>query len=97
MNEHRLLSVLQAPHVSEKAASGAEAGRQYVFKVALDATRHEVKAAVEALFDVKVNGVRTLRQKGKTTNFGRIKGKRSDWKKAYVTLAEGSEIEMAEA
>ena len=92
MNEERLLTILQAPHVSEKAVA---ADRQYVFKVAKDANKKEVKAAVENLFDVTVKAVRIANVKGKPARFGQIQGRRKGWKKAYVKLAEGSEIEIA--
>jgi large subunit ribosomal protein L23 len=90
MNQERMFRVLIAPHVSEKAAMGGH----HVFEVAPDATRPEVKKAVESLFGVKVRGVRLLKQKGKRKQFGRTPGKRSDWKKAYVTLEEGQDIEL---
>ena len=83
-----------APHVSEKAAIVADSNNQYVFKVAVDATKPEIKQAVEELFKVKVTGVTTLNVKGKTKRFrGRV-GKRAGWKKAYVSLAEGQEIDF---
>jgi large subunit ribosomal protein L23 len=93
MNQERIYRVLIAPHVSEKSAMG---GHQ-VFRVAPDATRLEVKRAVESLFDVKVKGVRLLSQKGKRKIFGRTPGRRADWKKAYVTLKEGQDIELSGA
>ena len=95
MNQERLLKVLLAPVVSEKAVGSAEVSSQVVFKVIKDASKPEIKAAVEKMFDVKVDSVRTLVMKGKTkrTRFGL--GKRSDWKKAYVKLAEGHDIDFA--
>jgi large subunit ribosomal protein L23 len=93
MNQERLLKVLSAPHVSEKATLATESGK-IVLKVATDATKLEIKHAVEALFDVKVDHVRTLNVKGKTKRTGMRMGKRSDWKKAYVTLAEGHDIDF---
>lgn len=95
MSQERLYKVLLAPVVSEKAVSSAESGNQVCFKVVKDAQKGEIKAAVEKMFDVKVEGVRTLIMKGKTkrTRFGI--GKRSDWKKAYVKLAEGQDIDFA--
>ena len=96
MNKERLLKVIMGPHVSEKSSSGAEGGRQYVFKVATDANKTEICAAIELLLDVKVDSVRVCNMKGKTTRFGRTLGRRNNWKKAYITLAEGSEIEMGE-
>lgn len=97
MNQERLLKVLLSPVVSEKAAIAADASRQYAFKVATDATKPEIAAAVEKMFDVKVDAVRTVLVKGKSKRFGQIQGKRSDWKKAYVRLQQGSEIDFATA
>lgn len=94
MNQERLLKVLLAPHVSEKGARAAEAGNQVVFKVATDATKPEIKGAVEMLFNVKVRSVSVSNVKGKRKRFGAMQGRRSDWKKAYVSLAEGQEIDF---
>ncbi len=94
MNETRLMDVLRAPVVSEKTALAADKANQYVFRVATDATKLEIKKAVEKMFDVKVEQVRVLNVKGKTKRFGARLGKRPDWRKAYVRLAEGQEIEM---
>lgn len=91
MRNERLLTVLHAPHVSEKAVSVKQ---QYVFKVSRDTNKFEVKAAVEELFKVTVEQVRIVNVKGKARRFGQIQGRRKSWKKAYVKLAEGSEIEM---
>ncbi|OOC09313.1 MULTISPECIES: 50S ribosomal protein L23 [Thioalkalivibrio] len=91
----RLMQVIQGPVVSEKATMAGEVG-QYVFKVLPDASKAEVKAAVEQLFEVRVEGVRTLRQQGKTKRFGRQFGRRNHWKKAYVSLAPGESIDMGE-
>ena len=96
MNQERLMKVILAPHVTEKAALLADQSRQFVFKVAVDANKREVKQAVELLFDVKVTGVQTLKTKGKAKRFGTIFGRRNDTKKAYVTLAEGSDINFAD-
>ncbi|MGH1487263.1 MAG: 50S ribosomal protein L23 [Cellvibrionaceae bacterium] len=95
MSQERLYKILLAPVVSEKAVGSAEVTNQVVFKVVKDADKSEIKAAVEKMFDVKVEDVRTLVMKGKTkrTRFGI--GKRSDWKKAYVKLAEGQDIDFA--
>lgn len=90
----RLHQIILAPVVSEKSTRVAEKRNQAVFKVALDAKKPEIKVAVEKLFNVKVESVQTLIQKGKTKRFGRFEGKRSDVKKAYVTLAEGQEIDF---
>ena len=94
ISEERLLKVLLAPNISEKATMAAEANNTIVFKVVKDATKAEIKAAVEKLFEVEVNGVRTLNVKGKTKRTGARFGRRADWKKAYVTLAEGSDIDF---
>ena len=95
MSQERLYKILLAPVVSEKAVGSAEAANQVAFKVRKDAAKPEIKAAVEKMFNVKVESVRTLVIKGKTkrTRFGI--GKRSDWKKAYVKLAEGHDIDFA--
>lgn len=97
MNQERIYKVLLGPHISEKATVVAEEHGQYVFKVAKDATKLEIKKAVEQLFEVSVNSVRTAVVKGKTkrTRFGM--GNRSDWKKAYVSLEQGQEIDFADA
>lgn len=94
MNQERLLQVLRAPHVSEKSTVVADANNQVVFEVARDAAKHEIKAAVESLFKVKVTGVTTLNVKGKTKRFRGRPGKRAGWKKAYVSLAEGEELDF---
>jgi large subunit ribosomal protein L23 len=94
MNQERIFKVLKAPHVSEKATLVADRNNQFVFKVAKDATKTEIKAAVEKLWDVKVKSVSTLVVKGKVKRFGRSEGKRSDWKKAYVSLQEGFDIDF---
>ena len=90
----RLHQIILAPVVSEKSTRVAEKVNQAVFEVALDAKKPEIKLAVEKLFNVKVLGVQTLIAKGKKKRFGRSEGKRSDVKKAYVTLAEGQEIDF---
>ena len=95
MNEERLLKVLVAPHVSEKSTVTAETANTVVFKVAKDATKPQIKAAVEKLFEVEVDSVRTVNVKGKTKRTGMRFGKRSDWKKAYVSLEQGHEIDLA--
>jgi len=94
MNNERLTKVLVAPVVSEKSANAADAARQYVFEVLKDATKREIARAVELLFEVKVEKVQVLSQKGKNKRFGKIQGRRSDWKKAYVKLQAGQEIEL---
>ncbi|MAR91973.1 MAG: 50S ribosomal protein L23 [Pseudomonadota bacterium] len=94
MNQERIFKVLKAPHISEKATIVSDQDNQFVFKVAKDATKAEIKTAVEKLWDVKVKSVRTLRVKGKNKRFGRSMGKRPDWKKAYVSLQEGFDIDF---
>jgi len=89
-----LSQVVIAPHVSEKGARVATEGGQYVFRVRRDATKPEIRAAVEFLFEVKVSTVNVVNQPGKSRRFGRSSGRRQDWKKAYVRLAEGQSIEM---
>ncbi|WNC69035.1 50S ribosomal protein L23 [Thalassotalea nanhaiensis] len=97
INEERLLKVIMAPNISEKATMSAELNNTVVFKVATDANKAEIKAAVEKLFEVEVTGVRTLNVKGKVKRTGARFGRRSDWKKAYVTLKEGSDIDFVGA
>ncbi|MGS2724263.1 50S ribosomal protein L23 [Porticoccus sp. GXU_MW_L64] len=95
MNQEIVFKTLLGPHVSEKAAVVAESSNQVIFKVAKTATKREVKAAVEQLFKVDVLDVRTVVTKGKAKRTRYGIGKRSDWKKAYVRLAEGQEIDFA--
>jgi len=97
MNEERLLKVLYGPHISEKATIVADGSGQYVFRVSNDATKPEIKAAIEKLFEVEVVSVRTLNQKGKVKRTARGVGKRNDIKKAYVRLVEGQEIDFLNA
>jgi large subunit ribosomal protein L23 len=92
MNQERLMKVLRGPHESEKSVIIADKYRQIVFKVKRDATKKEIKQAVEQLFEVKIDTVRTANIKGKTKRFRQISGRRKDWKKAYVTLKEGFDI-----
>ncbi len=94
MNQERIYQVLRGPHVSEKSSIIADSANQVVFKVATDATKREVKAAVEQLFEVKVRDVRVVNVNGKRKNFGRIRGRRPDWKKAYVALEAGQELDF---
>ena len=93
MSALRHYDVIQAPVITEKATMGGE-NNQVTFRVAIDATKPEIKSAVEALFDVKVKKVTTLRQAGKVKRFRGIQGKRAEYKKATVTLAEGSSIDV---
>lgn len=97
MNEQRLFKVLLAPHVSEKSTMAAETNNTFVFKVLKDANKAEIAAAVEKMFDVEVEGVRTVNVKGKVKRHGMAFGKRSDWKKAYVVLKEGQDIDFVGA
>ena len=95
MNQERVFQILMGPHVSEKAAVVADTNNQYVFKVALDATKAEIKQSVEQLFKVAVDDVKALRVKGKSkrNRFGMTT--KPTWKKAYVRLAQGQEIDFA--
>jgi len=95
MNQERLYQVLLAPHVSEKSSIVADEFSQVVFRVAGDATKIEIKKAVESLFDVQVESVRVANVKGKTKRTRYGLGHRSDWKKAYVSLARGQDIDFA--
>lgn len=94
MNQERIFQVLLGPHISEKATIVAEGSQQVVFRVTKDATKLEIKKAVEGLFDVKVKGVNIVNVKGKTKRTARGFGKRNDVRKAYVCLADGSEIDF---
>ncbi len=95
ISQERLLQVLLAPQVSEKATYVADKNEQVVFKVATDATKPEVKAAVELLFKVEVKSVQVVNVKGKAKRFGKMMGRRKDWKKAFVSLKPGQEINFA--
>jgi len=97
MNQERLLKVLLAPHLSEKSNRLTERYNQVAFKVTRDATKPEIKDAVELLFKVKVKGVTVLNVKGKRKRFGALSGRRSDWKKAYVSLEAGHKIDFLAA
>jgi large subunit ribosomal protein L23 len=96
MNQERLFNVLLGPVVSEKSTMLADRSNQVAFRVLRDATKSEVRAAVEQLFKVQVKSVQILNQKGQTRRFGRVTGQRSDVRKAYVSLAPGQEINFAE-
>ena len=96
MNQQRLMQVLLAPQISEKATYVADKNEQVVFRVASDATKPEVKAAVELLFKVVVDSVQIANVKGKQKKFGRFVGSRKNWKKAYVCLKAGQEINFVE-
>ena len=94
-SQERLMQVLRAPQISEKATYVADKHKQVVFRVAVDATKSEIKAAVEMMFKVNVNSVNVACVKGKLKRSGRVIGRRNDWKKAYVCLAAGQEINFA--
>lgn len=97
MNQERIYKVLLGPHVSEKSAMSAEAGNQVVFKVLPTATKLEIKRAVEKLFKVDVLEVRTVNMKGKVKRNRFGLSKKPNWKKAYVSLVQGQEIDFAVA
>ncbi len=97
MNQERVFQVLLGPHVSEKAAIVADLNNQYVFKVAVDATKLEVRKAVEQLFKVNVDDVQTLKVKGKVKRNRYGFSTKLSWKKAYVRLEQGQEIDFASA
>ena len=97
MNQERLLKVVLAPHMSEKAAIAMEKNGEYVFHVGKDASKPEVKEAVELLFKTKVQKVRILNVKSKPKRFGQVQGTSKAWKKAYVTLRDGERIDFAGA
>ncbi|MGF1529624.1 MAG: 50S ribosomal protein L23 [Candidatus Competibacterales bacterium] len=92
MNRERLMKVLLAPHLSEKASRLGDEHNQVAFRVATDATKPEIKAAVELMFDVKVQAVNVVNVKGKRKRFGARFGQRKDWRKAYVALEPGEDI-----
>ena len=96
MNQERLMQVLLAPQISEKATYVADKHEQVVFRVATDATKPEIKAAVELLFKVEVEGVQVANVKGKVKRFKGATGRRKGWKKAFVSLKPGQEINFVE-
>jgi len=93
----RLINLLVAPHVSEKAARAGEKHNQYVFRVRRDATKPEIRKAVELMFSVEVEAVQVVNVGGKSKRFGAMMGRRSDWKKAYVSLKTGQTIDLTGA
>ena len=95
MNTERLLKVIRAPIISEKATRIADKQNQVLFKVLRDATKPEIKAAVELMFKVEVDAVRTINQRGKEKKFGRSIGRRDHVKKAYVSLKPGQELNFS--
>lgn len=94
MSDERLMKILVAPHISEKSARVADSSNQVVFRVLPDACKPEIKRAVEKMFNVEVEHVRTASVRGKQKRFQRTPGKRSDWKKAYVRLKPGHDIDF---
>lgn len=96
MNQERIYKVLLGPHISEKATVVADKSGQFVFRVAPDATKPEIKTAVEQLFEVKVRSVQVLNVKGKTKRTARGVGKRNDVRKAFVSLVDGHDIDFAD-
>jgi large subunit ribosomal protein L23 len=94
MNAERMMMVLREPHTSEKTTIMAEKFKQFTFKVLKTATKHEIKQAVEHMFNVKVKGVSVINVKGKRKRFKQTSGKRSDWKKAFVSLQPNYDIDF---
>ncbi len=94
LSDERLMTILVGPHLSEKSSRAAEKLKQFVFRIRRDAGKADVKRAVELMFGVKVTAVQVVNVGGKSKRFGRSMGRRQDWKKAYVTLAEGQDIDF---
>lgn len=94
MNQERMLMVLREPHTSEKATIMADKFKQFTFKVLKTATKNEIKLAVEQMFKVKVKNVSVVNVKGKSKRFKQTSGKRSDWKKAFVSLQPDYDIDF---
>ncbi|HKJ21535.1 MAG TPA: 50S ribosomal protein L23 [Gammaproteobacteria bacterium] len=94
MQQERLMKLLVSPHISEKSSLAAERDKQFVFKVARDANKVQIKRAVELMFDVKVASVQVINVKGKSKRFSNINGRRASWKKAYVNLMPGYDIDF---
>ncbi len=97
LQKNELANILIAPIVSEKSTNAAEQSNHFVFKVKKISTKIEIKKAIELMFDVEVDAVQVLNVKGKVKRFGRTLGKRSDWKKAYIKLKSGHDIDFASA
>ncbi|GAB6048954.1 50S ribosomal protein L23 [Methyloparacoccus murrellii] len=97
MRQIELMKVLEAPVISEKSSLSAEKEKRVVFKVRKNSTKQQIKRAVEMLFEVEVDSVHVLNVKGKQKRFGRFIGARSDWKKAYIKLKPGFDIDFASA
>lgn len=94
ISQERLMTVLRSPIISEKSTNIGDAHRQFVFKVLADANKNEIKNAVELMFNVKVTAVRTCKVKGKVKQRGRVVGQTKNWKKAYISLAEGHDLDF---
>ena len=93
MNKEQLMNVLIAPHVTEKTSLAMQNNNQYTFRVKRNATKKDIRQAVELMFEVKVKGVQIVNEPGKTRRFGRLIGRTQDWKKAYVSLVQGQTID----
>jgi len=93
VKKEQLMNVLIAPHVTEKTATAMQNNNQYTFRVRKDATKTDIKAAVELMFEVKVKGVQVVNEPGKSRRFSKMIGRTQDWKKAYVSLAQGQSID----
>ena len=93
MKREQLMNVLIAPHVTEKTATAMQNHNQYTFRVMKSATKTDIKAAVELMFEVKVKGVQVVNEPGKARRFGKTIGRTQDWKKAYVSLVQGQSID----
>ena len=93
MKKEQLMNVLIAPHVTEKTSLAMQNNNQYTFRVKRNATKTDIKAAVELMFEVKVKGVQIVNEPGKTRRFGKLTGRTQDWKKAYVSLVQGQTID----
>jgi large subunit ribosomal protein L23 len=97
MSENKIANILLSPIVSEKSSIASDVDKRFVFKVQKVANKKQIKIAVERMFDVKVDKVQVLNVHGKVKRFGRVLGKRSDWKKAYVKLKSGYDINFVRA
>ncbi len=93
MKREQLMNVLIAPHVTEKTSLAMQNHNQYTFRVKRNATKTDIKAAVELMFEVKVTGVQVVNEIGKSRRFGKLSGRTQDWKKAYVSLLKGQTID----
>ncbi|MSR00894.1 MAG: 50S ribosomal protein L23 [Gammaproteobacteria bacterium] len=93
LSKERLMNVLLAPHITEKTALAMQNSNQYAFRVRRDASKPDIKAAVELMFEVKVDCVNVVNEPGKARRFGKTPGRTQDWKKAYVRLAKGQSID----